>query len=642
MVNQIKFEDISSYDSFIELLDKSAFAYCLLTINGEIDLSSIEFVNFAKRNEISIESISSILIENHQDSQLHDSFQLNEIYVNSIKYRILIFPKEIPNKVDSTSTDSPAFIHVDLSLFQNVQTAESASKNFYSLLLDNCCEIIGCNFGLITFLNKPESEFLFSSAFPGTINKDSVKKEYQTFIAVLIKWFEVNKRAYIHSEHSTPLTSSLGKIINLIDIVITPCFIGNELSAIVAFAKKTDFKEREIKIINHYSFLIGFSLTLLKANEFTRTLENRLFQKQRLETLGKLAGGIAHDFSNLLSGVFGSVNLLKRLNSNSIENLRLLDTIETAAVRGKDLIKGLLAFDKPAPKLKKVIDIQQIINDVANVVKQTFSSDVLLTLDIDSDLQKVSGNEGQLYQVLLNLCVNAREALTEDGTIIIKADNLSISKENSIDFAPLSHGEYVHISIVDNGVGISEENIQKIFDPYFSTKQKETGSGLGLYVSYGIIKAHSGMIDVLSIEGKGTRFDIFLPAHKIESKSQEFESDKIILLAEDEVMLQDLITELLESSNFAVIKVSNATEVLKILTEEMKVDLLLIDYNMPGMNGLDCIKEIRKLKFTFPIILSSGSLQIEENTDLFNEGVTAILSKPYDFESMLSLINKLI
>ncbi|MBX2975267.1 MAG: response regulator [Ignavibacteriaceae bacterium] len=642
MVNQIKFEDISSYNSFIEMLNKSRFPYCLLTLNGEIDLSSTEFLNFAKSNEISLESFLLHLIKDDHDSQPNDFLQLNEIFIDSKKHRLLIFPNEVPKSVDSVSNDNLVPGYIDLGLFQSLQTAESASHNLYTLLLNNCCEISGCDFGLITFLNKPESEFLFSSTFSETINKESIKKEYQAFISVLIKWFEVNKRAYIQSEHATPLTSNLGRIINLNNIAITPCFIGNELSAIIAFAKKNEFSERDIKIINHFSFLIGFSLTLLKANEFTRTLENRLVQKQRLETLGKLAGGIAHDFSNLLSGVFGSVNLLKRLNSDSIENLRLLDTIETAAVRGKDLIKGLLAFGKPAPKLKKVIDIQQIIHDVANVVKQTFSPDVLLTLDIDSDLQKVSGNEGQLYQVLLNLCVNAREALTEEGTIIIKVDNFSITKDNSIDFAPLTPGDYVHISVVDNGVGISEENLQKIFDPYFSTKQKETGSGLGLYVSYGIIKAHSGMIDVMSIEGKGTRFDIYLPAHKIETKPQEFESDKIILLAEDEIMLQDLITELLESSNFAVIKVSNATEVLKILTEEMKVDLLLIDYNMPGMNGLDCIKQIRKLKFTFPIILSSGSLQIEENTDLFNTGVTAVLSKPYDFESMLSLINKLI
>jgi len=187
-----------------------------------------------------------------------------------------------------------------------------------------------------------------------------------------------------------------------------------------------------------------------------------------------------------------------------------------------------------------------------------------------------------------------------------------------------------------------EENIQQIFDPYFSTKVKETGSGLGLYVTYGIIKAHKGHIEVTSIPDAGTRFDVFIPAFEPKELEKQPAPDKIILLVDDEIMLRDLLAELLESNGYYVVIVSTGEEALKVLTEEIRADLVIIDYNMPGMNGLECIKKIRELKFTMPIILSSGSLSVEENLNPAEIGINSILSKPYEFESMLGTIQKLI
>ena len=203
-------------------------------------------------------------------------------------------------------------------------------------------------------------------------------------------------------------------------------------------------------------------------------------------------------------------------------------------------------------------------------------------------------------------------------------------------------GNYVHFQVIDSGSGIKEENLLKIFDPYFSTKIKDTGSGLGLYVTYGIIKAHQGHIEVSSVEDEKTTFDVFLPAFEPKAIVKTAPDNKIILLADDEIMLRDLLAELLESNGFNVIKVSSGLEVLTLLTEEIKVDLIIMDFNMPEMNGLECIEKVRKLNFNMPIILSTGSLNIDTKFDLQKIGINSILLKPYEFDTMLSTIQKLL
>jgi len=204
-----------------------------------------------------------------------------------------------------------------------------------------------------------------------------------------------------------------------------------------------------------------------------------------------------------------------------------------------------------------------------------------------------------------------------------------------------NRGKYVKFFVSDSGSGIDEENISKIFDPYFSTKQKDTGSGLGLYVTYGIIKAHKGHVDVTSQKGLGTRFDVYLPVFELQESVKQKASDKIIMLADDEEMLTELLAEMLESSGYYVIRVKSGEEVITVLTEELKVDLLIIDYNMPKMNGLECIAKIRALNFNLPVILSSGSLRFDDD-DLKRYKVSSKLMKPYEFDTMLETIKRLI
>jgi CheY-like chemotaxis protein len=281
------------------------------------------------------------------------------------------------------------------------------------------------------------------------------------------------------------------------------------------------------------------------------------------------------------------------------------------------------------------------LSEIAKVVSQTFPSNITLEEKVDTGLHNIIGNGTEIYQILLNLCVNAKESIEGNGKIILSASNLSVDETNTINYPLLDRGKFVRFSVSDNGSGIEEENLSKIFDPYFSTKQKDTGSGLGLYVSYGIIKAHKGHIDVTSRKGIGTTFDVYLPVFEPQKSMKQRESDKIIMLADDEEMLSDLLAEMLESSGYYVIKVKSGEEVITVLTEELKVDLLIIDYNMPVMNGLECISKIRSLNFKLPVILSTGSISFEDE-DLKRFKVSKKIMKPYEFDTMLQSIKQLI
>jgi len=371
-------------------------------------------------------------------------------------------------------------------------------------------------------------------------------------------------------------------------------------------------------------------------------LEENILQSQKMETIGKLASGMAHDFNNLLSSIFGSLNLLKRKLANREDVKYLVENIESCSIRATDLTKGLLNYGKPTPRRKTPVNPADLLNELLRVIKETFPEQIKIESNIQPGMQNIMGNSTEIYQVLLNLCINAKEAIKNEGIISVDAQNISIDADNQSEFQLLAPGNYVRFSVIDNGEGISEQNLKKIFDPYFSTKKKDTGSGLGLYVTYGIVKAHNGQIDIKSKPGEGTQFDIYIPSYEEPTEESKLTTEKIILLADDEIMLRDLLAELLESYDYQVVCVQNGAEVYKVLTEEIKADLLIIDFNMPEMDGLTCIRNLRKIDIKTRTILSTGSASAANDAEISNLKIDAVLTKPYEFEQMLEVVRKLI
>ncbi len=522
---------------------------------------------------------------------------------------------------------------------------EKSLKNLSTMILKRCATLSDSNFGFIYLIHDSKIEYTFFDPAEQFQTNQEIEKDITANFSFINKWIGINKRSLYVKNNPDNIGYNLTQLLNCSSLIISPCFFDSKLLASIVVAKKTgEYNAISVSSVEQFALLLAFAISSIRTSELNTALEVRLLQAQKLETIGKLSSGMAHDFNNLLSSIFGSLNLLKKRIPEREDVTRLLDNIESCSIRAKDLTKGLLSFGKPTPKRKELIKPNILLEEIASVIKETFPKRISFSYEIDNRLFDILGNGTEIYQVLLNLCVNAKEAIERSGKIILKAKNISIDENNLIDYPLLSRGNYIWISVSDSGAGIEEENQIKIFDPYFSTKGKESssGSGLGLYVTYGIVKAHNGHIEVSSVVDSGTTFDVFIPAYEPKNIANISQSERIILLADDEIMLRDLLTELLESYDYNVIKVASGIEALKVLTEEIKVDLAIIDFNMPEMNGLDCIKKIRELNFTFPIILSSGSLSLNDNFDYKKFSINGVLPKPYEFDTMLETIRKLI
>ena len=545
----------------------------------------------------------------------------------------------------------------DEELLQNNILFQSEFKNILSLLLKEkslttiseellirCLAVSGGDFGVVLLHNGPNKyTFHYYDPENNLTNRNDIEKELGSNVTFLNKWFTINNKSLVALNLTDNIGYNLVRAFQTQTLVLTPCIFDNKLLATIITGKLgSGFSPLAINNIEQFAALLSFSISSILTNELNDALETRLLQAQKLETIGKLSSGMAHDFNNLLSSIFGSINLLKKRIPPKEEITRLLDNIESCSIRAKDLTKGLLSFGKPTQKRKELIKPNDLLNEIIKVIVQTFPKRINLVTNISDSLSDILGSGTEIYQVLLNLCVNAKEAIEEKGTITIMANNIKINDKNLIQYPLLKKGNYIHFQVMDSGTGIKEENLLQIFDPYFSTKIKDTGSGLGLYVSYGIIKAHQGHIEVSSVENKNTTFDVYLPAFEPKATEVSDTDNKIILLADDEIMLRDLLAELLESNGFNVLKVSSGKEVITLLTEELKVDLIIMDFNMPEMNGLECIERVRGLNFTMPIILSTGSLNIDTKFDIQKIGISSILLKPYEFETMFSTIQKLL
>ncbi|MHB9012430.1 MAG: hybrid sensor histidine kinase/response regulator [Ignavibacteriaceae bacterium] len=523
---------------------------------------------------------------------------------------------------------------------------EKSLKNLSGMILKRCATLSDSNFGFIYLIHdNSKVEYIFFDPTEQFQTSQEIEKDITANFSFINKWIGINKRSLYVKNNPDNIGYNLTQLLNCSSLIISPCFFDGKLLASIVVAKRSgEYNAISVSSVEQFALLLAFAISSIRTGELNAALEGRLLQAQKLETIGKLSSGMAHDFNNLLSSIFGSLNLLKKRIPEREDVTRLLDNIESCSIRAKDLTKGLLSFGKPTPKRKELIKPNILLEEIASVIKETFPKRISFSYEIDNNLFDILGNGTEIYQVLLNLCVNAKEAIERSGKIILKAKNISIDENNLIDYPLLSKGNYIWISVSDSGAGIEEENQIKIFDPYFSTKGKESssGSGLGLYVTYGIVKAHNGHIEVSSVLGSGTTFDVFIPAYEPKNITNISQSEKIILLADDEIMLRDLLTELLESYGYNVIKVASGIEALKVLTEEIKVDLAIIDFNMPEMNGLDCIKKIRELNFAFPVILSSGSLSLNDNFDYKKFSINGVLPKPYEFDTMLETIRKLI
>jgi len=348
---------------------------------------------------------------------------------------------------------------------------------------------------------------------------------------------------------------------------------------------------------------------------------------------------LAHDLNNVLSNILSSINLVKQGKDKlSSRQKFLIDNIENDSARAAEMLENVLNKQP----VKRKINPKNLIADLKNSFESTLPPNITIVEKLSPNINSFLGVYSDIYRSLFNLLINAKEAMNQGGEITIEVKNLVIDKTVHSGYNNLPEGNYVEIKVRDTGEGISEENIPKIFSDNFSTKIKDRKSGIGLNSVKNIIAGHKGQITVSSQIGKGTEFAIALPSVKEYLPDEKYSNDHTILITEDDEKLNNIMEELLSSSGYNVITSNSGEQSLEIFKNNDKIDLIIIDRKMPGLNGLECIKKIREANKTIPIILSSGSPSKNSDELLSQLSINSILNKPYNFETMIEEIKKLI
>ena len=380
----------------------------------------------------------------------------------------------------------------------------------------------------------------------------------------------------------------------------------------------------------------------------TKKLEGQLLRAQRMESIGTLAGGIAHDLNNLLSPILLGIQMLQlQLKQEPYE--RMLSVIRMNAERSSDLVRQVLSFARGVEGERIILQPRHIVREIAKILQETLPKSITLESNLADDLLPVTGDATQLHQVLMNLCVNARDAMPHGGKLTIEAENVYLDENYARMSLEAKSGQYVIITVADTGTGMPPEIIDRIFEPFFTTKDLNKGTGLGLSTAVGIVRSHGGFINVYSEVNRGTRFKIYLPAAESAPDSDEKNDvsalqpgqGEMVLIVDDEAGIREITKGALETYGYRVLTASDGTEAVAIFAQQMKqIDVVLVDMMMPYMDGLATIRALKRMDGNVKIIASSGLKENGRSLEAAKLGITAFLPKPYTAEQLLNALSE--
>ena len=381
----------------------------------------------------------------------------------------------------------------------------------------------------------------------------------------------------------------------------------------------------------------------------SRKLQEQFLRSQRLEAIGSLAGGIAHDLNTILTPIVTATDLLAPRLTES-RNRQLLSLIKTAANRGTRVVRQMMTYSRGIAGERANLHCRDLVREMTAIMRETFPRDIRIETDLAPDLRPVLGDATQLLQVLMNLCVNARDAMPRGGRLTLSATNADLDEEAVASQPGAQPGLYINLAVADTGHGIPPESLERIFEPFYSTKPMAKGTGLGLSTALGIIRSHRGFITVKSLPDQGTVFQVFLPAVAAATAKARAPAEpdmppsgqgEIILFVDDEESIRVAMEILLRQHGYAVQTAGDGREALATYDRlGGRVDLVLTDVMMPVMGGVDLIRALRERDPKIPIVAASGMADTSAQVQLTAVGASEILAKPYSMEVLLPAIRR--
>lgn len=429
--------------------------------------------------------------------------------------------------------------------------------------------------------------------------------------------------------------SSTAKRLSIQQIILYPFTCEGKIRGAVCLLKHIRIMNADLYsvIAVQCSLVLKYSAQI-HAMEEKRELELQLHHARKLEAVGQLAGGIAHDFNNMLAGINGYAGIIKRKYGAGNPALsRYADVISTAVKRSSDLVKQLLVFARKGTCRKSSFSIHDTLKEVTKLLSHTIDKRIEITCRMEAQEPVVSGDPSQIYNAIMNVALNARDAMPSGGKLMFETSDLRDfipgSKETELD-----KGNYLVVKIEDSGIGIPEQDIPRIFEPFYTTKEVGKGSGLGLASVYGTIREHRGSIKISSVLGKGTIVSMYLPVSEVSearlpSSRPEYVSGRgTVLVVDDEEIVREVACEILRDLGYSVLTSEDGSKATELYREYWKgIDLVLLDLVMPVMDGYDCLKELRKINPGVKVIISSGHSKRKMD---FSAGSPRFISKPYE------------
>jgi len=418
--------------------------------------------------------------------------------------------------------------------------------------------------------------------------------------------------------------------------------------ALAAYARKrAAFASEEVSFLSGVASVIASAVERDEAQAALLESDERFRQSQKMDAIGRLAGGIAHDFNNLLTGITGYCDLLL-LSVRPDDPARAdVEEIRKAAQRASGLTRQLLAFSRKQPAAPKILDLNQVLSSFEKMLRRLIGEDLELEVRLWDALGTISADQSNIEQVIVNLCVNARDAMPGGGRLTIETANVELDAEQARRLVGVAEGDYVLLRVTDTGCGMTKETLSRLFEPFFTTKELGKGTGLGLSTVYGIVKQCGGSIDVKSEPGSGSTFEVYLPRVDMPAtievdagaKSALPEGTETILLAEDDDLVRALTLRILRRAGYEVLEASRGLEALTLGEREVgRIQLLVTDVIMPELNGRDLARKLCERKPALKVLYTSGYTEQHISGHLDDRPETSFLSKPYSAKALLSAV----